>query len=1143
MSSSSPVGTPDTSLELHDDTASKRRVSRRVRAKPEFHPDNSRRSEASNGVKRKRGNDANGSLTDDDTDGESSPGSESDPDEEELKEARRKARSSAKKAPSKKPKTTTLAMRPAVNEVKKAARAPSRAKSARPPTTGINVEDEIGLFAEVFSRGHTSDGVAADWIHRWDQDNTQAMTDLVNFVIRCTGCRLTVTVHDIEDPDNAVSKLTDLQDEYTAQGPSDYPLISRLKSLSSFRPTVVRFVEDLIQSCHASGLLYTDPAIIENIEVWISSMSSAGLRPFRHTATVISLAVGTQLCRVAADLSEQAAKLQRQKEGEEKKKKGVNKQRIKEFNDKLQDLERKTTSTQEYIRTVVDAVFVHRYRDIDPKIRAECVSALGTWVTTLPDVFFEAVYLRYFGWILFDTVAATRAEVIKQLTKMYKNKENVARLRTFTERYRSRLVEMGLRDSEVGIRASAVELLGLIRETALLEPDDIDNVGRLIFDNEPRVRKAVSGFFAENINDIYENSIEELGGEEALADILGDGPDGDHDVPQKSWLKLKSVVEALQSYDAEDDESSDTQQLRAGLLPSETQSRYALAAQTICDGISAAQDWETISGYLLYDLSATTNTLEERCQLSEKEEILLLEILNVSVNKRIKTADEAQKDGKTKRNRSNKTEAHSVREATALHLAKVILDLLKKFGSNAATASAVLRLGRELDLEIFQELRQDSTTYAALLDDINKQFLTHSDSSLLAEASTALLHARSFEELEEITQGKVQELWEDTINALRTRMSEEQWVDNISEICDTVRRIAHLSGIMDCRDVLQASSRLTSKPKKKTPPTKAKSAVDLLMDILREPALDSEAGQEADETVTETTKVLLLYYMWTVKSIQSARINAQSDFEPPDYSPFASALLTVIERRHATSPVRLAAIGALLDLHSLFATFRNSNAPLPMLVQPINTHAEPLILSTFTALEKSYGQKSHRRLEIADDEALDDEPEDDEEDDDDDDEEMMQDTRRQQEVLLAEKRLCELTGKVVLAVVARVLDHQGERKGRIRERISLNRLKLGNNFKEIIAYVDEPRPKQRSARPPRKASAPPKQNGKAKSKARISDDDEDSDEEVEHEEGGDEDIRARELEEDRIVDLDDEEENVVVGGHVEDDIEDEIMGD
>jgi len=963
------------------------------------------------------------------------------------------------------------------------------------------------------------DAVAADWIARWEQNNSEAMRDLVNLVIRCTGCSIEVEPQDIEDPDNVVSKLTDIQDEFQAQKITDYPLISKAKGNAGFRSTMTGFFETLINACHASGLLYSDTALYENLDLWISTMSSSAIRPFRHTATVISLSMGSALCSVANDLAENAAKTTRQKEGEQKKK-SVNKDRVKALEAKITEDGNKRTLVIDNVQQLFDQVYIHRYRDVDPKIRVDCVTALGTWINILADHFFESIYLRYLGWVLSDTFAPTRAEVIKQLAKLFKNKDNVARLRTFTERFRARLVEMSARDSEASVRAATVELLDTIRKTGLLEPDDIDNVGRLIFDTEPRVRKAVAGFFAANINDLFETTLEDFGGEESLAEVLGEEDDEDYDTPRMGWLKLKCVAETLQSYDAEDEEDNTEREGEANLVATSPDSRYALAAQTIYDGIPEAREWEILAAYLLCDFSTADQAKEEadaafrtRCKLNEQEEILLLEILNVAVKGRLSDAAEAETDKKSKRTRAQGMSKVD-QETAALHLAKIIPRLLKKFGSNSTTATAVLRLEHVLNLKIFQELRQDSTTYASLLDDINKQFLTHGDQGVLAEASTALLHARGFEDLEEVTGDKLGDLWDDTVNSLRTLMATGT-AQNISDLCYTVRRIENLSSISDCVDVFDHQGKATSK--KKANPSEIASPRSLLTDIVRDPALDSETGEEADELLVSAIRSLLFYYMWAVRTLQNSVTSGEGIENPPDYSAFSEALTSVIESRHSISPVRLAATGALLDLHTLFATFRHTPAQstpvdtIESLLRHVSVPAQALILSTYIALEKSFAKKSRKTLEAAPDEDLASDPEDSSDDEDGED-----DPHVQQESLMAEKRLCELAAKMVLAIVGRVLDHDGPKKGKIKERVQRNKGRLGSNFKEVIAYLDGPKVKGR-----RKAPAGKKGAKKASRSVEVIEDEE-SEEEPRYEEGGEQDLRERELVEDRIVDPDED---------------------
>lgn len=974
------------------------------------------------------------------------------------------------------------------------------------------------------------------------------MRELVNFLIKCTGCTIQVEGHDIEDPDNAVSKLTDIQDEFQAQKITDYPLISKAKGNASFRSTMTGFFQVLINTCHASGLLYSDPALYENLDLWVSTMTSATIRPFRHTSTVVSLAIGTALCTVANDLAENTAKTARQKDGEQKKK-SVNKARVKALETKITEEGKKRSSVIYNLTQIFDTTYIHRYRDVDPKIRVDCVTAMGTWISILPDHFFEGIYLRYLGWVLSDTFAPTRAEVIKQLARLFKNKDNVARLRTFTDRFRGRLVEMSVRDSEVSVRAATVELLDTIRKTGLLEPDDIDNVGRLVFDTEPRVRKAVAGFFAENINDLFESTLEEFRGDEGITEILGEELEDDYDAPRLSWLKLKCVAEALESYDADDDEEAATpRESNGNLIASGADSRYALSAQTIYDGIPEAKEWEVLAGYLLYDFSTADQASEEpsaafqaRCKLTEKEEILLLEILNVAVKGKLSKAIDMEADRKAKRTKAQKEESKAIQEAAALHLVEVIPRLLKKFGSNSTTATTVLRLEHVLNLDVFQELRQDSTKYATLLDDINKQFLTHADQGVLAEASTAFLHARAFEDLSEFTEDKLRESWDDTINGLRTVMA-TGIEDNMPNLSLIVRRMENLAGISDCTEVLDHEGRAPSK--KKSSNSSTASPRSLLIGIIRDPALDSEAGEEADVLLISAIKSLLFYYMWSIRTLKTTLAAKESIEILPDYSSFSQALTSVIESRHALSLVRVAASGIMLDLHTLFATFRhlpNQTSTIEALIQHIPTPAQALILSTYAALEKSFAKKSRRTLEAGPDDDLASDPEDSSEDEDEEDAAHVQ-----RESLLAEKVLCELAGKMVLAIVARVLDHEGPKKGKIRERLQRNKGRLGTNFKEVIAYLDGP-PKARGRRkraPAPKKGAAGKKSGK--SKEVVSDDSDDEEEEPRYEEGGEEDLRERELVEDRIVDPDDDEDNGVAGNtragadEVEDD---EIMGD
>ncbi|KAL8735923.1 MAG: hypothetical protein Q9166_000485 [cf. Caloplaca sp. 2 TL-2023] len=1179
--------TPHASSSPNDAT---RRKSGRVKHKPVLLPADPNASIGSySSGKRKRADtldepDVNGFFNEETSLDES----DGDPDEEEIKERKRKSRSrkASTKPVAKKPKTvglkkTTLPVRPAINGIKKT----SKPRRPRPQTKFAIADEGTGLFSEIFAQGHTVDAVAAEWITRYDEHNSNAMCELVNFVLKCTGCGLQVDVHDIEDPDNAPSKLEDLQEEYQAQEITDYPLISKSKAYTSFHATVTAFFSSLITTAHAAGVLYSDLALIENIEVWVMTMSSSPIRPFRHTATVISLAIESALCSVYSTLAENTAKTVRQKDGEQKKK-TVNKERVASLQKKAAEEERKSGLVDKMMETMFSAVYVHRYRDVDPKIRVDCVTALGGWITAAPEKFFTSAYLRYLGWVLSDTSAPTRMEVVKQLSRLYKRKEDVGRLRAFTEKFSPRLVEMSMRDAEPNIRAAVIAMLDLVRDTGLLEPDNIDSIGRLIFDSEPRVRKAVAGFFAKNIDDAFDEVVEELGGEEGMADAVGEEEPEGYDVPRRTWLKFKCLAENMLLYGSDENGERAAPALpesTAIITGSVTESRFSLAAQAIYEGVPEVKEWESLAGYLLYDNSAAAlngdasespeTIFRKRCLLNEYEEMLLLEVLKESVKQRLLEAVDSETDKKAKRSKGRIEEAQGIQEGTALHLAQVIPQLLRKFGANPITAAVVLQLEHILNLEIFEELRQDSTTYASLLDDINKQFLTHIDQGVLAEASNAILHARSFDDLEDVTESKIQELWTDTIGALRTlvesRVSGK--ATDITGLYNTISRISNLASIANCVSIFESKQRSTFK----STPAMTASPASILIDLINDDYadLENEASEARDEVISGSIKALVFYNMWIVRSLKTSLAADTTSPNSPGWTPFASALLSIMQSRSGTDPVRLVAVGAYLDLHSLFASLRNvatkpNGQPTDKTTTPPNKgtqqrpgvndvhsshidsippEATSLILTIFAAVEKQYARRSHRKLDRALDDAIDSAPEDPESDIDDDDEDEAQTSEQvKTQQLLAEKQLCELAGKMVLAVLGRVLDTEGQQ---VRQRLLRNKLRLGPNFKEVLAYLDESKVKSKAKAKPKALQAKAGNTNKAKAKSGkmskseeivdvSSEDESDAEEPLGDEEEA---VSSGELVDDRIEDVEDDE---GLKGHGQgEEQDDEIMGD
>lgn len=995
---------------------------------------------------------------------------------------------------------------------------------------------------------------------------------------------------DIKDIDHTPWRVEDLQDSHVESGFFEYPLISKDKAFRNFKSVLVDFFSMLVESLHHSSVLYTDPALLENIHVWVATMSDSGDRAFRHTTTVISLSMATEMCKVAQEVNATISTARKQLEAE-KKKKTVNKGRIAAIQSTIRDGEAKLEMIDSFLVDVFDSVWIHRYRDVDPKIRLECVYALSQWAHNHRELFFDAHYLRYLGWMLSDTSPQVRAATVAQLRKIYESKLNVAAVRAYTERFRERMVEVATSDADVAIRASAIELLDLVRDAGLLEPDDIDSVGRLIFDSESRVRNKAGRFFVANVEEVFESKTEEVA--EDLNDFFGEEDEEDLESPKRSWIKFKCLVTMLQDYDSQEEEAlqekTSSTALEA-LSGAPVESRFILATESVYHHMEELEQWRSLAGYLLYDHSQiddapaeddTAGRIRSLYKLEEGQEVILLEVLVCAVKLRIVEVAKSDIDKRGRKVKALSDKIPDLQEEVAHNLAQIIPQLLNKFGAIPEAASVVLRLEHLVDLNIIQDLQKHATAYTSLLNDINKQFLTHSDQDVLAEASVAFVHARSSDEMKEAMESKVQELWDDMVDALGTLTQSKNVQEgtsirprDLAELTNTVTRISHLASIADCTSILETRPSPSSKKRKQNLEAPFNTLIHLTKRGLRDPESDEEINSLETELIVNSMKSLLLYFMWKVQTLTTALKSGKARFSTAYFEAFArgrelfvATLTAILQKQTVLDDTRFAAIMTLLDVQTLFGTLRHAGPSaksatevdedvvlqIQSLAQEIDPSTQVLIARFHDLAERTYAKKSKRDLGSKDDLPLESEQDlkalpsddDDEEEEEEDDADGAAAKERLRLTILAERRLCELTGKIVLAIVGRVLDASGPQRGKLKQKLLKNKTRLGTNYKEVVAYLEERKPNRNVV--PQKDKQPQAENGaskdaQAKATGEITgkeNDNDDAEPMSDIEEDDEEDLRARGLVHDEEG-LDREEEE---GGVAADEDEDEIMGD
>lgn len=99
----------------------------------------------------------------------------------------------------------------------------STVKHGVPPVFGARCADLTTNAADVFGSGRSSEQVATDWYHKYQQDDAEAVTELVNCILQAAGCDQHVTADDVRDPDNCQNRIADLQNVYTdaSESPPD----------------------------------------------------------------------------------------------------------------------------------------------------------------------------------------------------------------------------------------------------------------------------------------------------------------------------------------------------------------------------------------------------------------------------------------------------------------------------------------------------------------------------------------------------------------------------------------------------------------------------------------------------------------------------------------------------------------------------------------------------------------------------------------------------------------------------------------------------------------------------------------------------------------------------------------------------------
>ncbi|XP_070267605.1 cohesin subunit SA-3 [Myotis yumanensis] len=620
-------------------------------------------------------------------DGDSDQTSEGDSDSlsaDEGSDFEDSMRRNMKKRAAKRPlKTTPVAKHP--KKGSRMIRGHSQ-KESEPPASD--------LFDAVKGAKSDMQSLVDEWLESYKQNQDSGFLELINFFIRSCGCKGTVTLEMFKKMSNSeiIRHLTEQFNEDSG----DYPLTAPGPSWKKFQGSFCEFVRTLVYQCQYS-LLY-DGFPMDNLISLLTGLSDSQVRAFRHTSTLAAMKLMTSLVRVALQLSLHRDNSQRQYEAERNKGPA---QRASERLESLLEKRREFQEHQQEIEGMMNAlfrgVFVHRYRDVLPEIRAICIEELGSWMQSYSSSFLTDSYLKYIGWTLHDKHREVRLKCLKALKGLYSNRDLTARLELFTSRFKDRMVSMVM-DREYDVAVEAVRLLILILKNmeGVLTDADCESVYPVVYASNRALASAAGEFLYWKL--FYpEYETRTVSGRER----------------RRSPHAQRTFFHLLLSF----------------FVESELHDHAAYLVDSLwdCAG-SQLKDWESLTSLLL----------EKDQNLGDVQESTLIEILVSSVRQ----ASEGHppvgrvtgRKGLTPKER--KIQADDKVKLTE-HLIPLLPQLLAKFSADAEKVAPLLQLLNYFDLNIYCTRRLEKHL-ELFLQQLQEVVVKHADPAVLEAGAHAL---------------------------------------------------------------------------------------------------------------------------------------------------------------------------------------------------------------------------------------------------------------------------------------------------------------------------------------------------------------------------------------------------------------------
>ncbi|KAG9348971.1 hypothetical protein JZ751_029288 [Albula glossodonta] len=582
--------------------------------------------------------------------------------------------------------------------------------------------EAVTLFEVVTMGRDAIQAVVDDWIEAYHTDRDTALLDLISFFIQCSGCKGVVTAEMFQNKQDTevMSKMVEELDEDSGE----YPLIMPGLYWKRFRANFCEFVSVLVSQCQYSIIF--DSHLMDTLISLLTELSDSGVRAFRHTCTLAGTKLLTALVGVALNLSVSVDNSQRLYEVEKgktsSKRAGL---RLEKIQGKITELQDKKCEIENMMDALFKGVFLKRYRDVIPEIRAICMEELGIWMRLYSSVFLNDSYLKYLGWMLHDKQPDVRLKCVLGLQGLYGDALLSSKLDLFTSRFKlgkikhiflqERMISMTLdKDHEVAVQA--MRLLMVISQSCedVLSSEDCKHMFQFVYSSH-RPLAATAGEF------LYTKLLS--------ASALPEPREGASEQERRRDLTGARVRALLQFY-RESEVGEHIRELILSHPPLQLHQHVVYLVDSLWDCAGALlKDWASLTSLLLQDSSALGPGL------SSVQEGLVIEILLASVRQAAEGPPLAGR-GTSKKVISARERKVQTDDCTRLteHFLVVLPDLLSKYSGDAEKVSCFLKIPQYFQMDANSSVYSEKHL-KALLTQMSAALEMHTDAGVLEAAA------------------------------------------------------------------------------------------------------------------------------------------------------------------------------------------------------------------------------------------------------------------------------------------------------------------------------------------------------------------------------------------------------------------------